>query len=151
MGAHLMMHASTVPNESSPKETIHLLIVDDELDLLESLSTAFSRRGMTVSTALDGLAGLALLGRQEFDVVLLDLNLPGPSGIEILSALKRDRPTTEVILLTGRPSMGSAAEGLREGIFDYLIKPQSIENLVRQISAAALRRRKKHQLRPSLA
>jgi DNA-binding NtrC family response regulator len=133
------------PAIDAEEEPIRLLLIDDEDDLLISLATAFRRRGMQVVTAHNGFEGLDLLREQPFDVVLLDLAMPLMGGIDVLSRIKERDPLAEVILLTGRPSMGTAAEGLREGIFDYLVKPQSIETLTGRIRDAS--RHRKMQLK----
>ena len=76
-----------------------------------------------------------------FRVVVMDLRLRGIDGLELLRQIRSSCPETEVIVLTGRPSMGSAVECVREGVFDYLIKPQPPDALAGRIHQASLCRR----------
>ncbi len=135
--------AQSGPSSSEEEEPIRLLLIDDEEDLLISLATAFRHRGIQVTTARSGFEGLDQLRTQPFEVVLLDLAMPLMGGIDVLSRIKERDPLIEVIVLTGRPSMGTAAEGLREGIFDYLVKPQSIKTLTGRIRDAFRHRKMK--------
>lgn len=122
-------------------ESLRVLLVDDEEELLGSLSRALERRGMRVSTATNGGGALELLEEQAFDVVVLDVKMPGIGGIELLPRIKEVRPAVEVILFTGHPSVDTVTDGLREGAFDYLSKPQDIEKLVAKILKAGERSR----------
>ena len=67
--------------------------------------------------------------------------MPGPSGLEVLQEIKSSFPSTEVILLTGHPSVALALRGLRQGAFDFVVKPQNVDSLARKIREAAGRRR----------
>jgi len=118
------------------EDDIRVLFVDDDVDLLESLSKVMTRRGMKVSTATGGLKALEVLGRAFHDVVVLDVRMPGMSGLEALERIKRASPTTEVLLLTGHPSTHNAFVGVREGAFDYLVKPYGVDDLWAMIRAA---------------
>ena len=115
---------------------VRLLLVDDEEDLLDSLSRTLGRRGMLVSTAGSGLAALSLLDQQVFDVAVLDVRMPGMDGVELLEKIKARHPHTEVILLTGQPTLDLALSGLEKGAFDYLLKPQAVEALALTIVCA---------------
>jgi len=117
-------------------EKIRLLIVDDEKELLKSLSKALGRRGMRVTTADDGAKALEIIGKQLFDVVLLDVKMPKTDGVTLLYLIKQAQPLCEVILFTGRPSTSIVVEGVRRGAFDFLAKPQDPEALVAKILAA---------------
>jgi DNA-binding NtrC family response regulator len=118
------------------QDDIRVLFVDDDTDLLESLSKVMSRRGMKVSTATGGLEALEVLGRAFQDVVVLDVRMPGMDGLEALGRIKRASPTTEVLLLTGHPTTYNAFVGVREGAFDYLVKPYGVDDLWAMIRAA---------------
>lgn len=123
-------------SEERDRREIRVLIVDDESELLESLSDALSRRGMHVVTAMTGIEALALLQRRAIDVVLLDMRLPGEDGLELLQQFRQIRPDTEVIIHTGHPSVDTAVEGIQLGAFDYVSKPLDTNALVRRIRAA---------------
>jgi DNA-binding NtrC family response regulator len=115
---------------------INLLVVDDEPFFLEGLQKALKRRGMSVETAQNGTEALALLESRSFDVALLDIKMPGIGGIDLLRIIKDRFPAVEVILLTGHPNVEQALEGMSDGAFDYLRKPQAIEALVLTIQCA---------------
>ncbi len=117
-------------------EKIRLLIVDDEKELTESLSAALTRRGMRVTTADDGAMALKTIGKQLFDVVLLDVKMPKIDGVTLLFLIKQAQPLCEVILFTGQPSINTVVEGVKRGAFDFLVKPQDPEALVARILAA---------------
>lgn len=124
----------------SEADQVRVLLVDDETDLLASLSKALERRNLSVSTAEDGEQALALAGGKVFDVVVLDMKMPGMGGMATLLRLKERFPLTEVILLTGHPSSPQAVEAMRRGAFDFLMKPVDISELVRRIHEAAAKR-----------
>ncbi len=116
---------------------IRLLLVDDEEEFLEATARALRRRGFEVSPAKDGRHALALLGRQIFDVVILDIKMPGTDGVDVFRQIKRNLPRLPVILLTGHGSVQQAFETSREGVFDYLAKPCGIEELADTARKAA--------------
>lgn len=96
-------------------EKLRILLVDDEIDYLESLSCLLSRRGIEVHTASSGHAALAILETNEFDCVVLDLYMPIMDGRETLEQMRKKDPLTPVILLTGRGDMTSVLRALRAG------------------------------------
>lgn len=106
-----------------------LMIVDDEEKVRKYLSRLVKNRGFQVDTAADGAAALALLRENDFDVVLLDVLMPGIDGIAVLKEIKKIKPLTEVIMLTGNASVETGIEGMRIGAFDYLLKPVDLDNL----------------------
>jgi DNA-binding NtrC family response regulator len=120
--------------------TVSVLLVDDEPDFLAPLSKVLSRRNMAVATAGTGTAALALLGERVFDVVVLDIKLPDLDGITVLERIKRMAPLTEVILLTGHPTIATAMRGLELGAFDFFVKPHDANRLARTIREAFWRR-----------
>ncbi len=124
----------------SESERVRVMLVDDEEDLLESLSKALGRRGMAVETAPDGEVALGKAEGNVFDVVVLDMKMPGMGGMATLLRFKENYPLTEVILLTGHPSSPQAVEAMRRGAFDFLMKPVDIAELVRCIHEAAAKR-----------
>lgn len=108
---------------------IRLLLVDDEEEFLDATTRALRRRGFSVSPAKNGQYALTLLGRQVFDVVVLDVKMPGMDGVDVFRQIKRNLPRLPVILLTGHGSVQQAFETSREGVFDYLAKPCGVEEL----------------------
>ena len=122
-------------------EQFKVLIVDDELDFLESLVRRLNRRKVSARGVTSGQAALEHLERNGGDVVVLDVKMPGMSGIETLKLIKEKHPDVEVILLTGHASVESGMEGLALNAFDYLIKPVKIDELIERILDAFDRRK----------
>jgi two-component system cell cycle response regulator len=99
-----------------------VLLADDDLELLSMLQEFLADQGYEVTTAADGQKAMAALEAQEFALAVLDLKLPGSSGLELLSHIKAHTPETEVILFTGYAGLESAVQALRLGAYDYLVK-----------------------------
>ena len=114
-----------------------VLVVDDEIDFLETIVNRLKKRNITADGVTSGEAALKRLTEESFDVVLLDIKMPGGmDGIEVLRAIKRRRPLTEVLLLTGHASVETSVEGMKLGAFDYLLKPMRFEDLQKKLAAA---------------
>lgn len=124
-------------------EKMRLLIVDDERDLVEMLGLRLAEAGHQVTGAHDGREGLEVLDYQPVDVVILDLNMPGKDGIEILKEIKRRHPLVEVVLLTGHASVDKAVSGMKLGAADFLEKPLDFSELKLKLKDA----RKKQLIR----
>ncbi len=118
-----------------------ILVIDDEDSIREYLSMMLEREGYEVRASADGKKAIKLNSQDEFDVVVTDIQLPGMSGIEILSSLKESDPTVPVIIVTGHASQESAIEALNLGAFYYLLKPVSNEEL-KQVVRNALEMRR---------
>jgi DNA-binding NtrC family response regulator len=114
-----------------------VLLVDDEEEFVSALSERLMLRGIEVDTALNGEEALARLVEKEFEVVILDVMMPGLGGLEVLRQIKSTHPNTQVILLTGHGSTREGIEGMRLGAFDYLIKPVDIEEMLEKMKEAA--------------
>lgn len=114
-----------------------VLLVDDEEEFVSALSERLMLRGIEVDSALNGEEALASLKEKEFEVVILDVMMPGLGGLEVLRQIKSTHPNTQVILLTGHGSTREGIEGMRLGAFDYLIKPVDIEEMLEKMKAAA--------------
>jgi DNA-binding NtrC family response regulator len=115
----------------------HVLVVDDETDFLETIVYRLLKRKIEAMGVPDGEAALALMKEKKFDVVLLDIKMPGGmDGIEILREIKKIQPLTEVILLTGHASVETSIEGMQSGAFDYLIKPVKFAELLEKLITA---------------
>jgi DNA-binding NtrC family response regulator len=115
---------------------LRVLIVDDEEELVSALVERLNLRGFAARGVTTGAKALEILESQEFEVVLLDVKMPGLGGLEVIRRIKGKRPALEVILLTGHGSVKSIEEGMALGAFDYLMKPVKIDNLVRILTAA---------------
>ena len=114
-----------------------VLLVDDEEEFVSALSERLNLRGIEVDSALNGEEALARLAQREFEVVILDVLMPGLGGLEVLKQIKSTHPNTQVILLTGHGSTKEGIEGMRLGAFDYLIKPVDIEDMLEKMKEAA--------------
>ncbi|HAA05282.1 MAG TPA: two-component system response regulator [Syntrophobacteraceae bacterium] len=123
--------------------SVRVLLVDDEEQFVEILAQRLEARGLKVVTAFSGDEALAKLQGQPLDVVVLDVLMPGKTGIETLREIKARMPLVEVIMLTGHATVETAIEGMKVGAFDYLMKPTETVDLVEKINKA--RRRKADQ------
>jgi DNA-binding response OmpR family regulator len=114
---------------------VEILIVEDEEAIADFLRRGLEAEGYTVSAAADGVEGerLALSGSPE--LVILDRMLPGRDGLEVLTAIRREKPSLPVILLTARDEVVDRVEGLDAGATDYVAKPFSFEELLARIRA----------------
>lgn len=119
-----------------------ILIVDDEKDTAETLSRNLSRRGYEVQTANTGEQGVKKAQQGKFDIVLLDIQLPGMDGVRALEEIKKINPEAEFIMITGYGSVNSAIESMQKGAYDYLEKPFSSDKIAISIEKAL----EKHQL-----
>ena len=122
---------------------IRLLDVDDEERFLTTLSKRLALRDFDVTPVTSGEEALEKARTTGYDIVLLDLKMPGMSGEEVLQALKRDHPDLEVIILTGHGSVDSAVECLKTGSYHYLQKPCEMDDLVSVLKDAYMARLKK--------
>lgn len=100
-----------------------LLIIEDEPDLLTSLARGFRKKGYAVDTAEDGTDGLELFFINEYDLILLDLNLPSMDGLEVLREIRQENQTQRVLILSARGAVSDRVAGLDMGANDYLPKP----------------------------
>ena len=117
-------------------EKIQLLLVDDEDHFRQTLAKRLVKRGFDVYQSADGNECMSLLKEKKVDVVILDIKMPGISGLEVLKNIKSKYPETEVILLTGHATTDSGVEGIKSGAFDYLSKPIELDHLVKKITQA---------------
>jgi DNA-binding NtrC family response regulator len=112
------------------------LIVDDDEELRDTLARRFGRLGMSVAVAGSAEEALQAPAPARFDVALLDLHLPGLSGIELLARLKERQPELEALVLTAEGSIETAIEAMRQGAYDYLSKPFPLADLEVRIHKA---------------
>jgi len=118
-------------------ETSRVLVVDDEVDFLETVVNRLRKRKFEAEGVTSGEAALELLKEKPFDVVVLDMKMPGGmDGIETFREMRKIQPHAEVILLTGHASVETSIEGMKLGAFDYLLKPVKFEELLAKLAAA---------------
>jgi DNA-binding NtrC family response regulator len=115
---------------------INVLLVDDEKDFVESLAERLQIRDYKVTTAFSGDEAIKLVENNDFDVIVLDVQMPGKSGIETLKEIKNIEQLSQVIMLTGHATVKSAIEGMKNGAYDYLMKPTDTDDLIEMINKA---------------
>jgi DNA-binding response OmpR family regulator len=118
-------------------ERLRVLFVDDEEELVGTVVERLGFRGIAAVGALSGTEALRLIREQDFDVVVLDVKMPGLGGFDVLRTLRTERPGLAVVFLTGHGAAEDAEEGLRMGAFDYVMKPINIDVLVTILHKAA--------------
>ncbi|MFZ7125901.1 MAG: response regulator [Desulfobacterales bacterium] len=121
-----------------------LLLVDDETAFLEAMTRRLKKRNFEVFTATSGMEALEVLSEngERVEVVILDVKMPGMDGIETLSEIKRKFPLIEVVMLTGHATVASAIDGMKQGAYDYLMKPCDVNVLVGKVNEAADKKRR---------
>lgn len=119
---------------------MHVLVVEDERRLATLLQRVLTEERHVVDVANDGLAGFDLAGSGTYDVIILDLMLPGMDGIQITKRLRDARIQTPILMLTARGAVEDRVSGLKSGADDYLVKPFAMEELLARVSALLRRR-----------
>jgi two-component system response regulator HydG len=117
-----------------------ILVIDDDESMRDACRQALARKAGRVEVAGDGLTGLEILEKEAFDLVILDLKMPGLSGMEVLSKIKQEYPEIVVIVITGYATVESAVEAMKHGAYDFLPKPFTPDSL-RAIVERALDKR----------
>lgn len=115
---------------------IKILLVDDEVEFVTTLAERLRLRGFQPEMATDGEHALNRFRESDFDIVVLDILMPGMSGFEVLKEMKTVNPNIPVILLTGHGATKEGMEGMNMGAFDYLMKPINIEDLIKKFESA---------------
>lgn len=115
------------------------LTVEDDAAIRRGVVDALRFADFKVTEAADGTEGMTLAMERQYDILLLDLVLPGPSGLDILSEVRRQRPTQPIIILTARGEENDRVEGLRRGADDYVVKPFSVKELLARVEAVLRR------------
>ena len=113
-----------------------ILIIDDESSIRKMFGLILSREGYNVTEAEGGNEGLLLIGSEEYDLVLLDIMMPGITGIECLERIKETHPELPVIMVTGVINVETTMEATEKGAFDYIIKPAKRVDLVDAVNRA---------------
>jgi two-component system, NtrC family, response regulator HydG len=126
-----LVRAKTEPVQLGPKT---ILVVDDEPSMRESLRAWFIELGYQVETSPDGEEALRLIGEKNYEMLILDLKLPGKNGIEVFKEAKKLRPGIQGIIITAYPSVDTAVEAMREGVVEYLPKPFTLSELEKLVA-----------------
>lgn len=113
-----------------------ILLVDDETVFVENMSRLLRNRGYNVTAVDRGEDAIKLVEEEKYDMVVLDLKMPGIDGITTLREIKRLDTYAEILILTGHGSIDTAMESLKLGVYDYLIKPCGIDELVMKLEGA---------------
>ncbi|MDE3105946.1 MAG: sigma-54-dependent Fis family transcriptional regulator [Acidobacteriota bacterium] len=148
MSDTLEMDTASTPASAGGKAgpSPRILIIDDEAAIRESLETLLTLEGFTVTLAFDGAAGLDLLARNEYELLLLDLALPGETGIELLPRITALQPNLPVIMITAFGTMGNVVEAIRAGAENFVQKPWDNEKLLADIRTAIARHRAEEEI-----
>lgn len=117
-------------------DEFRVLIVDDEDDFRETIVKRLKSRKIIAEGAENGHKALELISKNHFDVIVLDVKMPGMDGIETLRQLKLNKPDVEVIMLTGHASVEFGIKGMQLGAFDYVMKPAPLADLLDKIRQA---------------
>jgi DNA-binding response OmpR family regulator len=126
-----------------------ILIIDDEAGLRQMMARVLQRAGYEVTTAANGSDGIALASEHPFDLLYLDIRMPGLNGLEVLKIIHAKFPDLPVVLFTAQPDVHSAVEALRRGAIDYLLKPlkpQAVIDRTQAILASKQEERRKREL-----
>ena len=124
-------------NDSQRPDGLKVLFADDEDSLQELISMELPRLGHTVTVCPDGATAVAAIERNTYDCLIVDLDMPGLSGIEVIARAREISPDTDAVILTGKSSLESAIAALRHGAFDYITKPcklVELETLLRRVA-----------------
>src|ERR1700723_3039388 len=137
-----------VPVESDARVVgpARILIIDDESAIRESLDALLGMEGFSVTMAVDGPSGLEQLATNEFDLLLLDLALPGESGIDLLPRIIDMQPALPVIMITAYGTVSNVVDAIRAGAENFVQKPWDNEKLLADIRAAVARHRAEEEL-----
>jgi DNA-binding NtrC family response regulator len=117
-------------------EKAKILLVDDEIGFTGPMAKRLRARGYQVETASNGKQAIGFLEAENFDVIVLDLKMPGMDGIATLNEIKKLKLFTETLILTGHGSIDSALDAFNLGAYDYLTKPCDLEELLAKIEGA---------------
>jgi two-component system alkaline phosphatase synthesis response regulator PhoP len=113
----------------------HILVIDDEAALRQTLARILQRAGYEVTTAESGELGLSMISTTSFDLIYMDLRMPGMAGLEVLKIIHASQPNLPVVLFTAQPDLNSAVSALRLGATDYLLKPLQPQVLIERTQA----------------
>ena len=110
-----------------------VLLVDDEEEFVRALAKRLRTRGLNVEISGDGKSAVDKVRKSDFDVIVLDLAMPGMDGLETLKRLREVNPDLQIVLLTGHGSIKAGVEAMKEGAVDFLEKPAEFSELLTKI------------------
>jgi len=126
-----------------------ILLVDDEEQFLKVLSQRLEGRGMKVDTSVSGEVAIKKVKDKTFDAIVLDLAMPGMSGMEALKRIRKENPDVQIIMLTGHGSVEKGVEAIKAGAVDFLEKPADLNKIMEKIMEAKRKKvilvEKKHE------
>jgi DNA-binding response OmpR family regulator len=131
-------------------QAARILIVDDEANIRLTLSALLQRAGYDITPAENGREAVALLERQNFDLMLVDLKMPEMDGMRVVAAARQRQPDLAIIVLTGHGSLETAVEGLHHGIFDYVLKTTEPAQVIERVKAGLAARTQQRRQRTLL-
>ncbi len=117
-------------------DPLKILIVDDEEELVDALTERLNLRGFETTGVTTGANALELIHAESFDVLLVDVKMPGMGGMEVIREVKSFRPDLQIVLLTGHGAVETAEEGMRLGASEFLLKPVNINELIATLTRA---------------
>jgi len=106
-----------------------ILVIDDEKSILDLLSVVFEKEGYAVETSLSATRAVALMGNEDFDIIISDIKMPKMSGMELLRYVRKNRPDIPIVMITAYGTIKQAVEALKAGAMDYIVKPFDVEEL----------------------
>jgi len=127
--------------------TGHILIIDDEAALRQTLARILQQAGFEVTTAQDAEQGLSYIQTTNFDLIFMDLRMPGIHGMDALKLIHASYPNLPVILFTAQPDLNSAVEALRNGATDYLLKPLKPQAVIERAQSVLENQQKENRKR----
>ena len=126
-----------------------VLLVDDEVDFTDTTKTLLENRGYDVTEVNSGDSAIRTLGQEKYDVMVLDLKMPGMDGISTLKEIKKLQLHTQILVLTGHGAIDTALEAIKLGAYDYLTKPCDIDELTEKVEDA-MKKGESDNKKPSL-
>lgn len=129
------------------QEKIKILVADDEDPLRMTIAAWLGDEGFDVQEASNGLDAIKIVQTSDFDIALLDIKMPGANGLEVLRFIKKNSPTTEVVMMTGMSDVSMAVEAMKLGSKEYLTKPVDMDQLVPQLRSLIKKRDAEERIR----
>jgi DNA-binding response OmpR family regulator len=125
---------------TEPPVPPHILVMEDEFSVARGLEIVLTEEGYAVDLAMTGQSALDKSSENIFDLLVADLRLPDIDGMEVVKQVKKRRPQTEAIVITGYPSVSSAVESVKIGVYDYLRKPFTDDQFMEAVQGALKRK-----------
>jgi len=134
------LFCTVIKREGDTMDKDRVLLVDDEEEFVRALAKRLGARGLNVEVSGDGESAVEKVKQRDFDVIVLDLAMPGIDGLETLKRLREVNPDLQIVLLTGHGSIKSGVEAMKEGAVDFLEKPAEFSELLAKIREASAKR-----------